>query len=177
MQQCPSGSAGSSSCRYVIRLLRKLLSYNVLFINPGILWFRWPSYHRNSNSEAAKQTVIQWSYGSSFGAWPVNNLAELAGEPTSYMRCQASGYCFATFANPPSLSLHLRLAPSLSLENPTCQKLKHEPCHVLPCGYDVIFPVGIDSVEHNDSRIEYYWSFRLSFLWGPVWGDRIAQPV
>lgn len=52
------------------------------------------------------------------------DLAELAGEPTPYARCQASGYCFVTLANPPSLSLHLRLAPRLSLEKSHSQKLK-----------------------------------------------------
>jgi len=86
----------------------------------------------------------------------VNNLAELAGEPSPHVRCQASGYCFVTLANPPSLSLHLRLAPRLSLENHACQKLKHELYHVLTCGYDVIFPVRFDSVEHNDSRMAYH---------------------
>ena len=86
----------------------------------------------------------------------MNNLAELAGEPTPYMRCQASGYCFVTLANPPSFSLHLRLAPRLSLENPTCQKLKHELYHVLTCGYDVVFPVRFNSVEHNDGRMVYH---------------------
>ena len=86
----------------------------------------------------------------------MNNLAELAGEPAPYVRCQASGYCFVTLANPLSLSLYLRLAPRLSLENRTCQKLKHELYHVLSCGYDVIFPVRFDSVEHNDSRMVYH---------------------
>ena len=86
----------------------------------------------------------------------MNNLAELAGEPIPYVMCQASGYCFVTLANPPSLSLHLRLAPRLSLENPTRRKLKHELYHALTCVYDVIFPVRFDSVEHNDSRMVYH---------------------
>ena len=77
-----------------------------------------------------------------FRVWPVN-LAELGDEPALYVVSREWGISFVPSANPLSLSLRQRLAPSLPLENPTCPKLKYIPHHVLTYGYDVIIPVPL----------------------------------
>jgi hypothetical protein len=77
--------------------------------------------HRIFESTCSLLFVCWYRACSSF--WPMTNLAKLAGGPAVYVRLQGGGICFISSASSLSLSLYDRLAPSLSVEYSTVQKL------------------------------------------------------
>ena len=81
-----------------------------LLLNNITLW-KW---HTVCCSESnILQTNVSFS--------PLKNLTQLADGPTLYVDWQGQGVCFASSANPLSLSQYKRLALNLLLKNFTCQ--------------------------------------------------------
>jgi hypothetical protein len=62
---------------------------------------------------------VYWPF---LGFWLKKNLAELAGEPTSYRGLYVKVICFLSPANPLLLSLRKLLAPSLALKTSPAKK-------------------------------------------------------